>query len=205
MFDHLVIVLNSAIFALALFAGIGPQNLNIISHAIGRHYSKEVTSVSLISDIVLILIGCIWLGISNSHSLIFLINVIGIVFICWYLYHKIKSLLRKKSSLMVDRCIESRHRAIVRALALTWLNPLVIIDTIVIIGGTSTHYSSALGKIEFTGGVILGDIIWLLGLTFIASKFSRILNNTVVWFLLDLLTIAIMSVILYKTVLFVIK
>ena len=82
---------------------------------------------------------------------------------------------------------------------LTWLNPLVFIDTIIIIGGASSHYTDA-NWYWFTLGALLGDVVWIYGLVFISSKLSHKLNNPMVWVILDTTTIIIMAFVLYKTI-----
>ena len=203
MLEHAIAILSGAVFVLAVIAGIGPQNLNIISHAIKRNHAREVAITSFLADITLILVGGIGLSLAGTHSIIFFINVVGIVFIVWYLYYKVTALFKPRSELNIEECHDSRNKAILRALALTWLNPLVFIDTIVVIGGTSSHYTG-LQRVDFLVGALVGDFIWIFGVAFIAKRFSAQLNRKSVWIALDVTTIIIMAYILYKTVAFVI-
>ena len=120
----------------------------------------------------------------------------------WYLVHKTRGLFQKHSKFTINSNFLTRKESILQALALTWLNPLVFMDTIVIIGGTATQYIG-LGRATFILGAILGDFIWLFGLTTIAKSISHKLNRTSIWVSLDVITIGIMVVILYKTIKFV--
>lgn len=203
MLNHLLIVLSGAIFTIAAIAGIGPQNLNIISHAIKKHYAMEVALTCFIADIILIITGGIGLSLTDSHSIIFFINIVGIVFIVWYLYNKIKILFKTRTKLIIDECHDTKTQAILHALALTWLNPLVFLDTIVVIGGTATHYSG-FSRVDFIAGALIGSFTWTFSITYLAKRFSEQLNRSYIWILLDIITIIIMTVILYKTVMFVI-
>ena len=200
---NLVAILSGAIFVLAIICGIGPQNLNIITHAIKKNHSMMVSSITAAADISLILAGGIGLSLSGSKSIIIIINIAGIVFMSWYLMTKVKGLFGHHGALVIKNVKESKKKAIIRALALTFLNPLVLIDMIVIIGATSSHYHGG-DWFNFILGAILGDLIWVFGVTFIAQSFSKQLNRVGVWVTLDIMTIIIMIVILYKTILFVI-
>ncbi len=203
MAANLVAIFSGTIFVLAVIAGIGPQNLNIISHAIKRNHALAVSTTCCLADLTLLIAGGVGLSLSGSKIIILIINVVGIVFMLWYLSVKIRSLFRQHKKLQIVEERQTRNQAILKALALTWLNPLVLIDTIVIIGGTSSHYHGT-AWIDFMLGAILGDIVWIYGITFLASFFADQLNRVQIWIALDILTIGIMLVILYKTIGFVV-
>lgn len=199
MYD-LVTIISGVIFVIGIISGIGPQNLNTISHAIKRNYEYQVATTCFLADSLLILIGC--LGISFSAKIIIvIINIVGTIFISVYLIQKIAGLFEKHNKYTINNQILTKKEAIKKALFLTWLNPLVFMDTIVIIGSAATHYKG-INLFEFTFGAVLGDAIWIYGLTLGARSFSSKLNRPIVWFILDIMTVLILSFILYKTVLF---
>ncbi|MFN7094200.1 MAG: LysE/ArgO family amino acid transporter [Burkholderiales bacterium] len=203
MLEHLWAILSGAIFVLAVIAGIGPQNLNTLNHAIQKNHAYPVATTCFLADSTLILAGGIGLTLADSHLIILFINLIGILFMTGYLLLKIRGLFQHRSKLTIKGELLTQRQAILRALALTWLNPLVFIDTIVVIGGTATQYIGS-RRIDFIVGALLGDLVWLFGLTFVASALAHKLNRTSVWISLDILTIGIMLIILYKTILFVV-
>lgn len=199
MYD-LITIISGVVFVIGIISGIGPQNLNTISHAIKRNYEFEVATTCFLADSILILIGC--LGISFSAKIIIIfINIVGTIFISVYLIQKVAGLFEKHKKYSINDQVLTKKEAIRKALFLTWLNPLVFMDTIVIIGSAATHYKG-ISLFEFTFGAVLGDAIWIYGLAFIARSFSNKLNRPKVWFVLDIITIIILSYILYKTILF---
>ena len=200
---NLLAILSGAAFVLAIICGVGPQNLNIITHAIKKNHSLTVSSITAFADISLLLAGGIGLSLSDSKTILIIINIAGVIFMCWYLMTKIRGLFGQHDALVIKNLKESRKKAIIRALALTYLNPLVLIDMIVIVGATSSHYRGV-EWINFITGAILGDLIWVFGITFIAQYFSKQLNQISVWITLDVLTILIMLVVIYKTIIFLI-
>ena len=203
MSAHLMAIFSGAVFVLAVIAGIGPQNLNIISHAIKKNHSLAVSTTCCVADLTLLIAGGVGLSLGGSKSIILTINIVGIIFMLWYLAVKVRGLFRHHEKFKVVEEELTRNQAMLKALALTWLNPLVLIDTIVIIGGTSSHYHG-MAWVDFMLGAIFGDIIWIYGVTYLASSFADQLNRVGVWICLDLITIVIMLVILYKTIGFVI-
>lgn len=197
MFEFILTIFSGAIMVIAIIAGIGPQNLNTMSHAIHRNHEYAVAMTCFLADAVLILIGCI--GISElNHTAILIINVVGIVFLTYYLWLKI-SALNKPQHVKLDNKIVDKKTAILRALGLTWLNPLVFIDTIVVIGGTSARYGG-MSHFAFTIGAIIGDFIWLFGLTFLARTFANKLNRPAVWFIIDISTIILVGYVLINLI-----
>ncbi len=191
-------VFSGAILVIGIIAGIGPQNFNTMSHGIRRNHEYWVATTCFLADAVLILIGCIGLSLTNSKLFILLINIIGVAFLSYYLWIKVRD-FNKPHNIKFNHEILSKKAAILRALGLTWLNPLVFIDTIVVIGGASTHHIGW-QHTAFTLGALLGDFIWLYGLTLISRTFAEKLNRPQVWMLIDVSTIILVAIILIKMI-----
>ena len=200
---NMLTILTGIIFVLALFPGIGPQNLNTLSHGIKKNHAATVALTCFLSDGALIVLGCIGLKLSNSSLITLTINTFGILFISFYLLIKIKSLFNTHAKYKILDVHDSLKISIMRALALTWLNPLVFIDTVVVVGGAASHYIN-LNWYLFILGTLIGDFIWHFGLIYIAGKLSYKLNQIKVWIMLDVITICILSYVLYKTILLVV-
>ncbi len=196
MMTHLLAILSGAVFVMAVIAGVGPQSLNIMSHAIRRNHAYSVAFTCFIADSALILLGGVGLSLSGSSDIILMINVIGILFMTWYTINKIIGLFkqRKKFQINDDNAL-TQKQAIV--------NPLVFIDTIVVIGGTASQYHGATW-VDFMIGAVLGDFAWIFGLAYLAKSFSNQLNKAIIWIMLDIMTIIIILIILYKTIGYVI-
>lgn len=202
MLNNILAIFSGAMFVLAIIASIGPQNLNTLTHGIKRNHAYLVATTCFFADSVLILAGALGLSLGKSRIIINAINIMGIIFILWYLLYKIRSLFQTHSKFRISNKLLSKKQSVLQALALTWLNPLVFLDTIVIIGGASLQYVGT-ARVNFILGAILGDFVWLFGLTAVASRLSHRLNRTSIWIGLDIITIFIMFMILYKTIKFV--
>ncbi len=192
------IMLYSALLTIGIIAGIGPQTMNIISHSINKNHAFLVTLLSAFADVTLIIIGCI--GIDSIDSPIFLkiIYIIGITFLSYYSISKIVSLFNHKK-IHLNQKIISKNKAIVNAIALTWLNPLVFVDTIIVIGGNSSRYQNT-EHWAFTVGALIGDIVWLFSVMYVSKKFSKYLNHTIVWRIIDLTTIILVLIVIFKMI-----
>ena len=79
--------------------------------------------------------------------------------------------------------------------------PTGFVDTIIVIGGASTHYSGAL-HVAFMIGALLGDFVWLFGLTLISRTYAEKLNRPGVWLIIDISTIILVAYVLIKMIFF---
>ena len=196
LMDFLGAVLSGGIFVLGVIAGIGPQNLNTMTHGIRRNHEFAVATTCFLADSILIVVGILGLKLTDSRVLILLINIVGIAFLAYYLWIKLRGLNQRHEHKLKNEIV-SRKVAVFRALALTWLNPLVIIDTIVVIGGASAHYAGWRNW-AFLVGAVLGDFVWLFGLVIISRTFAERLNRPRVWLFIDISTILLVAYVLIK-------
>lgn len=199
MLDFITILFSTALLVIAMIAGIGPQTMNTMSHAIRRNHAFLVTMTCFIGDAILILIGCLSMATLNT-TMLKIVNIIGILFLSYYLFAKLRG-LNQPYNLNIDDKMVDKKTAIVRAIALTWLNPLVFIDTIVVIGGMSAHYTGS-QHIAFTIGAVLGEAMWMFGLTGVSYKFSHRLNRPSIWLIIDITTIILVGYVLVRLVAF---
>ena len=87
--------------------------------------------------------------------------------------------------------------ALRRTFALTWLNPHVYLDTVVLLGSiANTHGHS--GRWAFAVGAAVGSTLWFTGLGFGARFAALLLTTPRAWQVLDLLIAATMLAIAAK-------
>ena len=85
----------------------------------------------------------------------------------------------------------SRGGTVGRTLALTWLNPHVYLDTVLLLGSiANTHGSS--GRWWFAVGACVASTIWFAGLGFGAVLLAPLLARPRAWQVLDLVIAAVM-------------
>ena len=81
----------------------------------------------------------------------------------------------------------SRRRGVaVRALALTWLNPHVYLDTVLLLGSIANH-EGPVGRWWFAAGACVASVLWFCGLGYGARRASRLLARPRAWQVLDVL------------------
>jgi len=78
----------------------------------------------------------------------------------------------------------SLRLAIVTALALTWLNPSVYIDTALLIGSIANTHGPD-GRWVFGGGAIVASAVWFVGIGFGARLLAPLFSRPAAWRILD--------------------
>jgi len=94
--------------------------------------------------------------------------------------------------------VEPRLRgALAQAFALTWLNPHVYLDTVLLLGSIAAHHGPS-GKWWFAVGAGLGSIVWFTGLGYGARLAGPLLSRPRAWQVLDVLIGLTMLTIAYQ-------
>ena len=109
----------------------------------------------------------------------------GVVFLFGYAVLAARRALRGGESLEADEAGRGSGRGpvVATALALTWLNPHVYLDTVLLLGSiAATHGAQAW---LFAVGAVAGSMIWFSALGFGARGLGRVLSSARSWRVLD--------------------
>ena len=181
-------LLAGLLTGLSLIIAIGAQNAFVLRIGLSRRFVAPVVAVCAISDLVLILAGVAGIGtiIEQAPSAIDVIRWLGVAFLTWY---GVSSLLRarKADSLEAARAAASdRRTAVLRVTALTWLNPHVYLDTVLLVGSIANQQGST-GRWWFAAGASAASLLWFTGLGYGARLFTGVLSSVRAWQVLDVL------------------
>jgi L-lysine exporter family protein LysE/ArgO len=185
-------VLDSAaaglLTGLSLIVAIGAQNAFVLRQGLAREHVGPVVAICAISDLVLILGGVAGIGtvVDQAGWVIDAVRWLGVVFLTWY---GVSSLLRaRRTSGLAAAAPEplSLRSAVLRVIALTWLNPHVYLDTVLLVGSIANTHGSP-GRWWFAAGASLGSVLWFSGLGFGARLLSPLLARPRAWRVLDVL------------------
>ena len=196
--NSIYLIIYSALLTISIIAGIGPQTMNIISHSISKNHAFSVTITAVIADVILILVGCIGIIAIESKALLNIIYLTGIIFLSYYCITKILTFFDNRR-IRISNKIISKKQAIINSLALTLLNPLVFVDTIIVIGGNSSRYHG-INHLSFTLGAVIGDALWLFGIMLISQRFAKQLNRPIIWKIIDLITVVLVGIVIFKMI-----
>lgn len=173
---------------IALIIAIGAQNAYVLRQGLAREHVLPVVAVCALSDLALILAGVSGIGtvVERAPEVVEVVRWLGVAFLTWY---GVRSLLaaRRAAALAADGGRRlSRRSAVGGAVALTWLNPHVYLDTVLLLGSiANTH--GADGRWWFAAGAGAASLLWFSGLGFGARLLSPLLARPRAWQLLDVL------------------
>lgn len=185
---------------LSLIIAIGAQNLFVLRQGIRREHVLAVVLVCTVSDIALIALGVSGVGLAIA-ALPWLVTVVrwaGAAFLVAYGLLAAKRAWRPSGeALQVDErpSADRRHGAVatttrtrtmpivLTALALTWLNPHVYLDTVFLLGGIAGTHGE--GRWVFAAGAMIASAVWFTALGFGARYLGRWLATPRAWRILD--------------------
>lgn len=174
---------------LSLIIAIGAQNAFVLRIGIeGR--IRVVTSVVAIcaaSDAVLIAAGVLGIGalVKAAPVALVLIRIVGAGFLIVYGLFAAKRGLRPGALVAAEPRGETRMRtAIVSALALTWLNPHVYLDTILFLGSVANRQGAG-ERWWWAAGAVAASLLWFAGLGFGARLLRPVFARPGAWRVLD--------------------
>ena len=193
--------LTGFLLGLSLIVAIGAQNTFVLRQGILGQHVFYVALFCALSDAILIGIGVS--GIS------FILDSTGSQSINWLFgfsalwiggYGIIKLITLFKSNMAIEVEV-SQPKDLLPTLAtlavLTFANPHVYLDTMVLIGSISQQFEG-IDKLAFSLGAIMSSFIFFFSLAFGANLLAPIMNSPTSWRILDGLIALIMFTIAIK-------
>ena len=167
----------------SLIIAIGPQNLFVINQGLKKNYVFIVVLICSLSDSLLIVCG-IYLSnniLSLNTSLITIMKLIGGIWLILYGINKIKN--SRQHEINSNAFNESSFsKVIVTTLAITYANPHVYLDTVILLGSISINFDN---KLYFGLGAIFASFIFFFSLGYFSNFLSRYIKSPKVWFYVD--------------------
>ncbi|SDX36560.1 LysE/ArgO family amino acid transporter [Litoreibacter albidus] len=177
-------------FALSftLIMAIGAQNAFVLRQGIRREHVLLCVLVCAISDAVLITLGVTGFGALNEKMpwLGPIMRYGGALFLLAYGAMAIRSALTGTEALNVEGRARSDWRKVVATLlALTWLNPHVYLDTVILLGSIAAQYGE--DRAVFGAGAVTASFVFFLLLGFGARLLAPLFVRPKAWRVLDAL------------------
>jgi L-lysine exporter family protein LysE/ArgO len=101
----------------------------------------------------------------------------------WFAFKSAKSVLKKEVLNSAGEASANRKSVILTVLALTFLNPHVYLDTVILLGSISNQFGT--DKWFFVIGAMLASFIWFTAIGFGAKSASRFMSQPIFWKILD--------------------
>lgn len=181
---------------LSLIVAIGAQNAFVLRQGIRREHVLGVVLLCALSDAVLIFAGVAGVGalVSTAPWVLVVARWAGAIFLLAYAALALKRAIRPAALMAGSGAGGSRSGALGTAVALTWLNPHVYLDTMVLLG-TIANAQGDPGRWIFGTGAVLGSFLWFPLLGFGARMLAGFFARPASWRVLDCLVAAVMLLI----------
>jgi len=189
---------------LSLIVAIGAQNAFVLRQGLRRAHVGAIVTVCLLSDVALILAGVSGIGAVVHHAgwALQAVRWFGVAFLVWY---GLSSAWRARRPSALTASADGTGggaqlglaSTLRRITALTWLNPHVYLDTVVLLGSIANS-RGPVDRWWFAVGALVASTLWFVGLGFGARFAAPLLTTARAWQVLDLLIAATMLTIAAK-------
>ncbi|MFE0171127.1 LysE/ArgO family amino acid transporter [Streptomyces sp. NPDC059002] len=179
---------------LSLIVAIGSQNALVLRQGIRREAVLPVVAICAASDAVLIAAGVAGVGtvVTAWPPALTLVGLIGGGFLLSYAVLAGRRALRPSTMTATGATAGSRRGALLACLAMTWLNPHVYLDTVLLLGSVAAGHDTL--RWAFGAGAMLGSLCWFTALGYGARLLSGFFARPASWRALDIVIAVTMAV-----------
>ncbi|WP_298919853.1 LysE/ArgO family amino acid transporter [uncultured Roseobacter sp.] len=173
------------LLSLSLIVAIGAQNAFVLRQGLRRQHVFWVCLTCGLSDAILIVAGVAGFGALAEKAPWFetAMRYGGAVFLLWYGWRNARSAWEGGHVLQAENGAGAPLvPTVLTLLALTWLNPHVYLDTVVLIGSISAQYDN---RLVFGAGAVLASISFFFALGYGARLLAPLFARASSWRVLD--------------------
>ncbi|MGO4460408.1 LysE/ArgO family amino acid transporter [Streptomyces sp. NBC_00925] len=180
---------------LSLIVAIGAQNAFVLRQGARRHAVLAVVAICALSDALLITLGVAGVGafVTAWPAALTAVAIAGGTFLVCYGILAARRVLRPAAGAALSAggaAAGSARTAVLTCLAMTWLNPHVYLDTVLLVGSLAADRGDL--RWAFGIGAALASLIWFGALGYGARLLSGLLARPGAWRVLDGLVAATM-------------
>jgi L-lysine exporter family protein LysE/ArgO len=181
------------IASFTLIAAIGAQNAFVLRQGIRREHVLPVVAMCTVSDILLISAGIAGVGalISAHPSALNIAKFGGALFLIGYGLLAARRAWRPSSLTPSEKAPARLIEVLVTCAALTFLNPHVYLDTVVLLGALANEHRDE--RWLFGVGAVTASAVWFVSLGLGARRLAGLFATPLTWRILDGL-IAVMMI-----------
>ncbi len=185
--------------SIGLIVAIGAQNVYVLKRGLLKESVFAVALTCSLIDALLIVAGVKGLGkfLEAFPSFIIYITWFGIIFLVAYGFLALKSTFSKHVMTVGTKSSKkSTFMIILTLFSLSFLNPHVYLDTVVLIGTIGSKYTGASQDL-FTLGAATSSFIWFFSLAYGSRVLIPLFKKPLTWKFLDFFTSCVMFFIAY--------
>lgn len=169
-----------------LIIAIGAQNAFVLNQGLARNHHLTVALICAVSDALLITLGLSGMGIvlAQNEGLALWATWLGAGFLFWYGLRSFRSALRSATLGPEGPGRMGFGATVIATLAVTFLNPHVYLDTVLLLGSIGGRYPEA-QRIFFGAGAVTASLAWFLTLGLGARLLLPFFRRPRSWAVLD--------------------
>ena len=170
-----------------LIVAIGAQNALVLRQGLARTHVAAVVALCTLSDWLLITLGVFGLGavMAQSTAVLETFRYGGAAFLMWYGWRSARQGWRGTGQALHAAAGKTSLRATLgTTVALTYLNPHVYLDTVVLLGTVGAQHENT-ARAAFVAGACLASLMWFAALGYGAAAAARWLDRPAVWRAID--------------------
>ena len=192
----LSIMASGFVLGFSLILAIGAQNAFVLRAGLMRRHVLPLVLVCAISDAMLIAAGVAGFGalVQSYPAIVDYLRYCGAAFLLVYGLRAFLSAKRGGSTMERGEDENDLWISIVICLMLTWLNPHVYLDTVVLVGSLAAQSADPW---VFGTGAISASFVFFFSLGYGARFLSSVFQNPRAWQILDFVIALVMWSIAY--------
>lgn len=168
---------------LTLIVAIGAQNAFVLRQGIRREHLAPVVLICIAADALLIGLGTAGVGalVSTHAGLVRVVTWLGAAYLVGYGLMALRRAVRPE--VLRASAAATRGSVVLTTLAITFLNPHVYLDTVLMLGSIANGHGEQ--RWAFAGGAIVGSTLWFTALGLGARALAGPLGRPATWRVLD--------------------
>ncbi|MBO6883902.1 MAG: amino acid transporter [Marivita sp.] len=185
---------------LSLILAIGAQNAFVLRQGLLKSHVFAVCLTCALSDAILIASGVAGFGALTQAipGLELAMRLLGAAFLIWYGARTFQSAWCGGQAMQAGQAAGSLRKALLTCLALTWLNPHVYLDTVVLLGAVAAQYED---RLNFALGAMTASFVFFFSLGYGARLLAPLFAKPRAWQVLDVIIGIVMWAIAAKLLL----
>jgi L-lysine exporter family protein LysE/ArgO len=186
---------------LSLIVAIGAQNAFVLRHGILRQHVFYIALFCAVSDAALIFLGVAGISFFFTNFVDQFSNIlfgISSIWLSGYGIIRLMSVFKSNSAIYIEKTsVKGLLPTLIALFILTFANPHVYLDTVILIGSIAQQFSGDL-RVAFAIGASLSSFVFFFSLSYGAKLLAPIMNKSNSWRILDALIALIMFAISFQ-------
>ncbi|MFC7291527.1 LysE/ArgO family amino acid transporter [Hirschia litorea] len=171
--------------SMSLIIGIGAQNAFILRQGMRREHVLPVVLVCAFSDAILLIAGVVGFGVlvAKIPWIVDLVRYVGVGFLVLYGAMKFHAAWKGTGGMdIAEKAPTLLLPTVLTAIALTWLNPHVYLETVMLLGAVAAQSDN---KVAFATGAVMSSFVFFFSFGYGARLLTPLFVKPVSWRYLD--------------------